>query len=85
MNMKENDFPGSIAGGLAATLKPFAALYVLILAILGPLVTKESKRIYQILNKVFKWQTEKPKVKKETNLMKKGLMLGALFISYSNC
>lgn len=57
-----------IAGGLAATLKPFAALYVLILAILGPLVTKESKKIYQILNKIFKWKPEKPKVKKETTI-----------------
>lgn len=33
------------AGGLAAVLQPFAALYVLILAILGPLLTKESERI----------------------------------------
>lgn len=48
-----------IAGGLSATLKPFAALYVLILAILGPLLTKESKRIFNMLNQVFKWK--KPK------------------------
>ncbi|MCI3984453.1 K(+)/H(+) antiporter subunit KhtU [Bacillus vallismortis] len=47
-----------IAGGLSATLKPFAALYVLILAILGPLLTKESKRIYRLLNKVFKWKPD---------------------------
>ncbi|WP_438421532.1 cation:proton antiporter [Bacillus siamensis] len=45
-----------IAGGLSASLKPFAALYVLILAIFGPLLTKESKRIYLLLNGVFKWK-----------------------------
>ncbi|MEC3654217.1 cation:proton antiporter [Bacillus siamensis] len=45
-----------IAGGLSASLKPFAALYVLILAIFGPLLTKESKRIYLLLNSVFKWK-----------------------------
>lgn len=52
-----------IAGGLSATLKPFAALYVLILAILGPLLTKESKRIFNMLNHVFKWK--KPDAKKQ--------------------
>ena len=40
------------AGALMDILQPFAALYVLILAILGPLLTKESKRIYQLLNAV---------------------------------
>ncbi|PTU27408.1 cation:proton antiporter [Bacillus subtilis] len=54
-----------IAGGLSATLKPFAALYVLILAILGPLVTKESKRIYRLLNKVFKWKPDVQQAKKQ--------------------
>ncbi|CAI6245908.1 K(+)/H(+) antiporter subunit KhtU [Bacillus subtilis] len=54
-----------IAGGLSATLKPFAALYVLILAILGPLVTKESKRIYRLLNKVFKWKPDVQPAKKQ--------------------
>ncbi|MCS4323036.1 K(+)/H(+) antiporter subunit KhtU [Bacillus subtilis] len=54
-----------IAGGLSATLKPFAALYVLILAILGPLFTKESKRIYRLLNKVFKWKPEVQPAKKQ--------------------
>jgi CPA2 family monovalent cation:H+ antiporter-2 len=34
------------AGGLAPVLQPFAALYVLILAVVGPLLTKESERIY---------------------------------------
>lgn len=50
-----------IAGGLSASLKPFAALYVLILAIFGPLLTKESKRIYLLLNSVFKWKTPEKK------------------------
>ncbi|MCM3540562.1 cation:proton antiporter [Priestia endophytica] len=57
-----------IAGGLSATLKPFAALYVLILAILGPLLTKESKHVFNFLNKIFKWQKPKEKKKKERSL-----------------
>jgi CPA2 family monovalent cation:H+ antiporter-2 len=36
------------AGGLLPILQPFAALYVLILAILGPFLTKESERIYSL-------------------------------------
>lgn len=36
------------AGGLLPLIQPFAALYVLILAILGPLLTKESERIYDL-------------------------------------
>ncbi|ALS28370.1 cation:proton antiporter [Paenibacillus cisolokensis] len=47
------------AGGLLAILQPFAALYVLILAILGPLLTKESKTVYKIINKIFR--LDKPK------------------------
>jgi CPA2 family monovalent cation:H+ antiporter-2 len=34
------------AGGLLPVLQPFAALYVLILAVVGPLITRESERIY---------------------------------------
>ncbi|MGH9754575.1 MAG: cation:proton antiporter, partial [Blastocatellia bacterium] len=41
------------AGGLAPMLQSFAALYVLILAVLGPLLTKESERIYDLLAKLF--------------------------------
>src|SRR5215813_220182 len=41
------------SGGLLPVLQPFAALYVLILAVLGPLLTKESERIYDLLMKVF--------------------------------
>lgn len=53
-----------IAGGLMPILKPFSALYVLILAILGPLLTKESKAIYNFLNKIFKWKVPKNTVQK---------------------
>lgn len=42
------------AGGLLPILQPFSALYVLILAILGPLLTKESKHVYNFLNRIFK-------------------------------
>src|SRR5215510_12406437 len=37
--------------GLLPVLQPFAALYVLILAVLGPLLTKESERIYDLLTR----------------------------------
>ncbi|OXM13490.1 cation:proton antiporter [Paenibacillus herberti] len=43
----------ALAGGLAAIVQPFAALYVLILAILGPLLTKESKLVFRILDPIF--------------------------------
>jgi CPA2 family monovalent cation:H+ antiporter-2 len=46
----------ALAGGLLSILQPFAALYVLILAILGPLLTKEARAIYNTLNKLFRWQ-----------------------------
>ncbi len=39
-------------GGLLPVLQPFAALYVLITAVLGPLLTKESERIYELLTKL---------------------------------
>lgn len=48
------------AGGLLAIVQPFAALYVLILAILGPLLTKESRWVYNLLAKLFGWQPAKP-------------------------
>ena len=54
-----------IAGGLMDILSPFSALYVLILAILGPLMTKESKRIYNVMNKIFKWTEPKEKKTKK--------------------
>lgn len=48
------------AGGLLSFLQPFAALYVLSLAILGPLMTKESKHIYNALNNLFGWKQPTP-------------------------
>jgi len=45
----------ALAGGLLPILQPFAALYVLILAIVGPLLTKESKWIYIKLSRIFGW------------------------------
>ncbi|MNW34920.1 K(+)/H(+) antiporter YhaU [compost metagenome] len=44
------------AAGLMQILQPFAALYVLILAILGPLLAKESKHVLKVLDKVFKFE-----------------------------
>jgi CPA2 family monovalent cation:H+ antiporter-2 len=41
------------SGGLLPMMQPFAALYVLILAVLGPLLTKESERIYDLSAKLF--------------------------------
>ncbi|MBP1157310.1 MULTISPECIES: cation:proton antiporter [unclassified Paenibacillus] len=52
-----------IAAGLMPLLKPFSALYVLVLAIVGPLLAKESKHIYNGLNKIFKWNKSQEKLK----------------------
>lgn len=41
-------------GNLLPVLQPFSALYVLILAVLGPLLTKESERIYNLSAKLFR-------------------------------
>lgn len=57
-----------ITAGLMPLLKPFSALYVLILAILGPILAKESKYIYAGLNKVFKWSNTQEKVKEKSKL-----------------
>ncbi|MED3624720.1 cation:proton antiporter [Neobacillus thermocopriae] len=53
-----------VTAGLNTILTPFTALYVLILAIAGPLMAKESKTIYKYLNKIFKWkkETERKKI-----------------------
>jgi CPA2 family monovalent cation:H+ antiporter-2 len=40
------------AGGLLPILQPFSALYVLILAVLGPLLTMQSERIYNALSRI---------------------------------
>lgn len=42
------------AGGLAPLLQPFAALYVLILATLAPLLAKESESIYALSGRLLK-------------------------------
>jgi len=57
-------------GGLLHIIQPFAALYVLILAVLGPLLTKESKWIYTQLGRVFKWPpiTEKVRDKRKQQI-----------------
>jgi monovalent cation:H+ antiporter-2, CPA2 family len=47
-----------ITAGLDPILTPFTALYVLILAISGPLMTKESKVIFNGLNQIYKWKKE---------------------------
>lgn len=47
------------AGNLLPVLQPFSALYVLILAVFGPLMTKESERIYNLASKPFRWRKRK--------------------------
>jgi len=49
----------ALAGGLSAILQPFAALYVLILASLAPLLAKESERIYDLSSSLFKKRSPK--------------------------
>ncbi|MFP4974525.1 cation:proton antiporter [Paenibacillus sp. CN-4] len=56
------------AGGLMAVLQPFAAMYVLILAIMGPLLTKESKLVFNLLDKVFKFNSRYLKRKADKTL-----------------
>lgn len=41
------------AGGMTGIIQPFAALYVLILSMLGPLLTRESSRIFDLANWIF--------------------------------
>jgi CPA2 family monovalent cation:H+ antiporter-2 len=48
------------AGGLLPVVQSFAVLYVLILAILGPLLTKESKRIHGWIQAIFSIFRRKP-------------------------
>jgi CPA2 family monovalent cation:H+ antiporter-2 len=50
-------------GGLLLVVQPFAALYVLLLAILGPLLTKESRWVYNRLRPLFRWPELKAKRK----------------------
>ncbi|MGU3471045.1 cation:proton antiporter [Paenibacillus sp. D51F] len=55
----------AIAGGLSGIIQPFAALYVLILAILGPLFTKESKRVYAVLDPIFRFTSRAERRKQQ--------------------
>jgi hypothetical protein len=50
-------------GGLLPILQPFAALYVLMLALLGPLLTMQSRFVFEQLNRIFRWR--RPPEKKE--------------------
>jgi CPA2 family monovalent cation:H+ antiporter-2 len=54
----------ALAGGLMAVLQPFAALYVLILASVSPLLAKESERIYELFVKLSN-RLSKPKTAEE--------------------
>jgi CPA2 family monovalent cation:H+ antiporter-2 len=49
------------AGGLLPLLQPFSALYVLILAILGPLLAKASEPIYSVGSMIFSRKERKGK------------------------
>jgi CPA2 family monovalent cation:H+ antiporter-2 len=42
------------AGGLMPVLQSFVVIYVLILAIVAPILTKESKKIYNLCNLIYK-------------------------------
>ena len=57
------------AGGLAALLQPFAALYVLILATFAPLLAKESERLYSLFARILKIRV--PNVAENTDLKSK--------------
>jgi monovalent cation:H+ antiporter-2, CPA2 family len=47
------------AGGLLGIVQPFAALYVLILASISPLLAKESERVYEIVIKLVRWRPKR--------------------------
>lgn len=47
------------AGGLLGILQPFAALYVLILASISPLLAKESERVYGFVMKLVRWRPKR--------------------------
>lgn len=57
-----------LVAGLMPKLQPFSALYVLILAIVGPMLAKESKHLYNGLNKIFRWSKPKEKVEHKEEL-----------------
>ena len=47
------------AGGLLGIIQPFAALYVLILASVSPLLAKESERVYDVVMKLVRWRPKR--------------------------
>ena len=47
------------AGGLLGIVQPFAALYVLILASVSPLLAKESERIYEFVMRLVHWRPKR--------------------------
>lgn len=47
------------AGGLLGIVQPFAALYVLILASVSPLLAKESERVYDVVMKFVRWRPKR--------------------------
>ena len=53
----------ALTAGLMDSLQPFSALYVLILAIVGPLLARDSKHVYRLLNKIFRWSKPQPSLK----------------------
>jgi CPA2 family monovalent cation:H+ antiporter-2 len=47
------------AGGLLGIVQPFAALYVLILASISPLLAKESERVYDVVMRIIRWRPKR--------------------------
>jgi CPA2 family monovalent cation:H+ antiporter-2 len=54
------------AGGLLQILQPFAALYVLILASVSPLLAKESERVYDLTMRIVHWRPKRKRPVEET-------------------
>ena len=54
------------AGGLLGIVQPFAALYVLILASVSPLLAKESERVYDVVMKLVRWRPKRKRRVEET-------------------
>lgn len=53
------------AGGLLGIVQPFAALYVLILASVSPLLAKESERVYDVVMKLVRWRPKRKRPAEE--------------------
>src|SRR5690349_14732995 len=54
------------AGGLLGIVQPFAALYVLILASVSPLLAKESERVYEFVMRLVRWRPKRKRRVEET-------------------